>query len=729
MSFLPTSRNSEIFSKSLYNKSMPRSEIPKAVEQSVEIVSKEKSPIEAQQEKWNAILEKLKRIEPKLDHGEKFEIALSIFCNSVRDGRKVAEVLALSHDDVEGIVASSSFFSKQKEVAKSLLSMLSGIPISSMSEGTFSTYQGLEQFLDLTDDLPDEEREFRFRKEQEKRGGLKERLNKKSGGIMDDLETYYAEFLKGHEVGPLEEPPDKRSKGEQMGERLLGKLDAALQGMFYAEPVIDYVYAHLPKEARKRGLSKREAILEVCRNNGGDAAYESISEFFSQDIFRIQDIWELFFATGLDPEIFGHEFEEEINQKLPQEAQYKLLDITAGVEERESTRELRKELEESVGKRFPGLVLEKDETTGVWKFVPRITESKKEEKEQASQEVVEGFDAKEFIRTGNFPQGFYVEKDSALTGCYLIHKGDEFDFILDSKGNMIGTPHKSIWNLHLIQNSAYYVAADGYDFDPPSFIVGPHGKEYREYGNVARFYIRGGFVVINNWQKSVEGSMTQREAAYKIPIEEFVRGGKVPKAVEVKKEGEKKSFEHLEVADFEQQELVYPPERKGSYKDKPRMDFSGKDMWYATSFADGMAVVSPDGIAGIHYDGGIREITALDRGVEFIRLDKQGGSSFAISRSSTTGKEEELGYRGDLVQIVRLGEGRGDGFAYKRQIKNRNKEKFITPYPHTREVHRDYEQIKQAYVFKGELYYVAREGDKEFLVYPDGKEGGTFRQY
>src|SRR6185503_7484124 len=72
----------------------------------------------------------------------------------------------------------------------------------------------------------------------------------------------------------------------------------------------------------------------------------------------------------------------------------------------------------------------------------------------------------------------------------------------------------------------------------------------------------------------------------------------------------------------------------------------------------------------------------------------------------------------DLQQIINI--HKGVAYIYK----DKDNREFIRTPPHGegKGVHK-YDKIKQTYVFKNELYYVAREGDREFVVRPDGKEG------
>ena len=87
-------------------------------------------------------------------------------------------------------------------------------------------------------------------------------------------------------MGAVEQTPDTRSRGEQIGEQFLTKLDAVQQGAFYSGPVIDYIYEHLPKEAKDpkakafAGIAKKvfEKIEELDKDSKTSISNKEASE-------------------------------------------------------------------------------------------------------------------------------------------------------------------------------------------------------------------------------------------------------------------------------------------------------------------------------------------------------------------------------------------------------------------------------------------------------------------
>lgn len=93
---------------------MPNESIP----QRLETKKSEKSSIETSQDKWNAILEKIKHALLNISHIEKMRIAEFIFSNSIRDGLNVVNLLKLHKDDVGMLVSDYLFIIKQREAVE-----------------------------------------------------------------------------------------------------------------------------------------------------------------------------------------------------------------------------------------------------------------------------------------------------------------------------------------------------------------------------------------------------------------------------------------------------------------------------------------------------------------------------------------------------------------------------------------------------------------------------------
>ncbi len=180
---------------------------------------------------------------------------------------------------------------------------------------------------------------------------------------MEDLDNYYAEFLKTREAKAII-PKDSRSDGVRIGEQYIDKLERALEGKYYVKPVLDYLYARLSQEYKNPKWSHEESFRRFIKKSTPTETnvFEAV---IKKDFFDTTDMeFLLFYLSPTTTPLNG--------QQIPElkKSRYKMLDIVAGVEHSESVKRLSKELTASVGQRFPGWHLVWDEEKKEYKFAP-----------------------------------------------------------------------------------------------------------------------------------------------------------------------------------------------------------------------------------------------------------------------------------------------------------------------------------------------------------------------
>lgn len=268
-------------------------------------------------------------------------------------------------------------------------------------------------------------------------------------------------------MGAVEQTPDTRSRGEQIGEQFLTKLDAVQQGAFYSGPVIDYIYEHLPKEAKDPKLSKKEALQKAWPGWGR----YWVGEVLSKNIITYKDVGKLIEALDVDLKKFlsdtsniidSYEYDAIIDAELsniPRDAIYKPLGITAEVEESESIKQLVKEIEQSVGKRHPGVELEEDKETHVWKFAKRKKESKKEESKQEFSHLEEKDFNQEELKYKLYPLKYTVCFSGK--GIFYVAYNSDGEFLVLPNGEKTSVYNGGIDEVIPLRESVLFRANDG----------------------------------------------------------------------------------------------------------------------------------------------------------------------------------------------------------------------------------------------------------------------------
>ena len=374
----------------------------------------QENPVERQREHWQAIIEKIKHIEPNLGDVNRTELLMEILGNSTKDGLEVARILGVGKEIIKSAILSPKFLVKKEEVA---LELERSLLASSLQPEALKFGRDLLSAINRGQKSEEGYRNsWRFAK------AVKNRAESLGESIYEDIDKYYAEFLPTRKVKAAEQEDDKRSPGERIGERLFHKMERALEEQYYAGPVLDFIWVRMPKEYKKIGLSRNDSFREFLKSKAfSDAAIDEVlrADFLEQ--------WE---ATSLVGSVVGV-FPEELRKSV-----YKMPGELAMVEQKLAVKTLKKELEQSVGEHYPNWELKLDKEVQIYTWVkkestPETPAPKPEQKKEFDFDLAK-FQRKELSRAWDIQRVFRADGKT-----YILQKESSNNYYLDPLDHLL----------------------------------------------------------------------------------------------------------------------------------------------------------------------------------------------------------------------------------------------------------------------------------------------------
>lgn len=314
----------------------------------------EKSETELLDEQKAKLFEELEKTAFNLPQKEREYLVYRIMEHSIEDGFDLATEFGMGREEKTRGVERDTFISKHSGFTARLSNKLEENKDLAIGDEKVA----LEQFLK---EIAGKLGQFNKGKLKHTDWRLNPSLSDETKKLREQIDDYYANFLKLREVREQESPEDKRSVGEKVGEANLNQAELVLEPHYYTgsvrELLLDAMVTPEEREQIKRG-----------EKSGIDFGFEFNLRVSATDM---KEHWEK--ITGLDAvtaeeasgtltysnlisrkqlEAFVAPYKIDINapefSKKLERARFRPLDVTFEVENKEAQKELIKEIKASM---------------------------------------------------------------------------------------------------------------------------------------------------------------------------------------------------------------------------------------------------------------------------------------------------------------------------------------------------------------------------------------------
>src|SRR3989338_7550687 len=312
------------------------------------VPEQQENPLKLQRDKWKVLKKKIDSYLTKTSADERREFIEKIMDYSVVDGVGLASKFG---EKPRAVIGSSSFVVHHPDLSAKVYDYVSA------HEDRFRNDEDRDDALNFAGRLADmaksagqtKARDDAFYKEQETRNNKRKGGSPGFKGLLTQTENYYAEFLKNRSVREARYI-DPLTEGEKIGEGALEKIKRAVQGEYFAGPVLDFVYLHTPKKFKNPKLTRNESLRKFLSSKGIDS--DSLDRIFTASFLGASD------AVSLVGEVTNI-FPEDLKDK-----KYRPLDIVVNTERNDGIKKLTEELNARVVDYDPNAHVAFDENSG-----------------------------------------------------------------------------------------------------------------------------------------------------------------------------------------------------------------------------------------------------------------------------------------------------------------------------------------------------------------------------